>query len=164
MSNLDSSPLSLLSHLFWNRVRGVARSRLRSPAILRRFSTAPVDYCDASQSLDAIAHPSEAPFLIGLRIENPRHLSRRRKEILVNECVVIGEKDAKSGMRVIPPHDSLVGILLVLYCINMFPGILGESYVSPSLIGVLALNAGGDLDAVISILTDEYTADLGLAA
>ena len=99
-----------------------------------------------------------------MRIENPCDLSRRRKEILVNEGVVVGKKHAESGMRVIPAHDSFLGILLVLHGINVFPGILGEGDVGARLFCILALNARRDLDTVIAILSDEHTADLRLAA
>src|SRR5882762_5630157 len=97
-------------------------------------------------------------------IENPRHLPGRRKEVLVNECVVVRKKDAKSGMGVIPTHDSLSGIILIIYGINVLPGVLSKCNVGSGLLRILALNARRDLDAVIAILSDEHAADLGLAA
>src|SRR5260370_2491734 len=99
-----------------------------------------------------------------MRIENPRHLPRRRKEILVNERVVIRKKHTKSRMRVIPAYNALLWILLILYGINVFPGILGKGDVGAGLFGILALNARRDLDTLIAILSDEYAADLGLTA
>src|ERR1700678_457271 len=99
-----------------------------------------------------------------MRIENPRHLPRRRKEILVNERVMVRKKHAKAWMGVVPADDSFLGILLILYGINVFPRILRESHMGAGLFGILALNARGDLNPVIAILSNEHTADLGLAA
>ena len=131
---------------------------------MRFFAASPIDNADLSQPLDAAAHPAEAAFFIRVRIENPRHLSRRRKEILVNEGVVIRKKNAESWMRMIPAHNPLRWILLILHRIDVLPGVLRESDVSAGLFGILPLDAGRDVDAVIAILADEHTADFGFAA
>ena len=82
----------------------------------------------------------------------------------MNESIVVGKKHAKAGMRVIPAHNPFLGILLILYRINVLPGILGEGDVGAGLFRILALDAGGNLDTVIAILSDEHTADFGFAA
>src|SRR5580704_12283418 len=99
-----------------------------------------------------------------MRVENPRHLPRRRKEIPVNERVVIGKKHAKSRMRVVPAHNPFLWILLILDRVNVFPGVLGEGDVSAGLFSILPLDAGRDLDTPVAILADEHAANLGLIA
>jgi hypothetical protein len=128
------------------------------------LAAAPIDNSDLRQSLNAIARPSEAPLFIRLRIENPRHLSRRRKEVPVNESVVVRKEHAKSRMGVIPADNPFLRILLILYGINVFPRILGEGDVGACLFSILALNTRRNLNTVIAILSNEHTADLGLTA
>src|SRR4029077_18795125 len=76
------------------------------------------------QALDPPALPPEAAFLVRVRIVNPRHLLRRRKEILVNERVVVRKKHAKARMRVIPPYNPLIRILRILDFVDVLPGVL----------------------------------------
>jgi hypothetical protein len=142
----------------------IAWVKLRLGTLLRFFSTAAIVDSDLSEPLDSAAHPSETAFLIRVGIENPCDLSGRGKEIPVNEGVVLGEKHAKTGMRVIPADNAILGIFLILHRIDVLPGILGEGNVGASLFSVLALNAGRNLDAVIAILADEHAADFGFVA
>src|SRR5262249_17731243 len=113
--------------------------------------------------LDAPVDPAETSFFVRVGIEHPRNLSGGREEISVNERVVFREEDSESRMRVIPAHDPLAGVLLVLHRVNVLPGILRERDVGSGLVGVLPFDAGRDLNAVILVLADQYSANLSCA-
>jgi hypothetical protein len=44
-----------------------------------------IHYGQAGEAMHLAGNPSEAAFFVGVRIVNPRHLARRREEILLNE-------------------------------------------------------------------------------
>ena len=64
----------------------------------------------------------------------------------------------------IPTHNPLIGILLILYGVDVFPCILGKSDMGASFFRILALNACRDFNTLIAILSDEHAADLRLTA
>src|ERR1035438_1659056 len=99
-----------------------------------------------------------------MRIHNPSDLSRRRKEILVNKRVVLGQKDSESWMRVIPAYDPLVGKFVVLNFIDVLPRILRERDVSTRFFRLQSGNRRLDFDNAVAVLPDQHSADLGLGA
>ena len=78
-------------------------------------------------------------------VENPRRSGTRGKKVLVNEEVVIGQKNPQSRMRVVPTHDGRVRELDVFNLVNVLPRFLGESNICTTLSSFFAamqLHAG----------------------
>src|SRR5215469_7080913 len=95
-----------------------------------------------------------------MRVIDPSYLPRRSKKVFMNKCVVIGKKYSESRMGVIPTDNPLVRIFLILDLINVFPGVLSECDVGPSLFRVCACDAGLNLNSSGTILPDEHTTNL----
>src|SRR6266481_337056 len=66
-------------------------------------------------------------------------------------------------MRVIPPHNPLLRIFLVLDLINMFPGILRERHIRPRLRRIQSRNTRGNTQAVAVFFSDQHSANFRLA-
>src|SRR5258708_14573728 len=66
-------------------------------------------------------------------------------------------------MRVIPAHNPLVRIFLVLDLVNMRPGILRERHVSSRLSRVQSRNARGNTQSVAVFFSDQHSANFRLA-
>src|SRR5258708_6166811 len=145
-------------------VQSRVEGRLRTAADIGRLAALAVDDPNMSESFNSSAHPAKTSFFIRVRVTNPCDLFRRRKEILVNERIVVGKEDPKTGMGMIPAHDPLVGILLVFDLIDVLPGILGESNVRAVLPRVQAANASLNLHAVAALAAHQNTTDFGLDA
>jgi hypothetical protein len=60
---------------------------------------------EAFKTAHVSAVPSKATLLVGVGIVDPCETPRVRKEVLMDERVVIRQKDAESRVRVIPAHD-----------------------------------------------------------
>src|SRR5258708_26988481 len=145
-------------------VQSRVEDRLRTATDIGRLAALAVDDPNMSESFNSSAHPAKASFFIRMRVTNPCDLFRRRKEILVNERIVVGQEDPKTGMGMIPARDRLVGILLVFALIDVFPGIVGESNVCAGLLRVQAANASLNLHAVAALAAHQNTTDFGLDA
>jgi hypothetical protein len=65
-------------------------------------------------------------------------------------------------MRVIPTHDSIVGVLFVFDLVNMFPSVLGKSSVGAGFISIRACDASLNFDPVWTVLSDQNSTDFGL--
>ena len=83
------------------------------------------------------------------------------------EGVVIGKKNAKAGMRVIPAEDALVGIIAVFDFVDVLPGVLREGATcAPPWAAFTPAIARLDLDVRLRwtpFLADQDAADFGLA-
>src|SRR5258708_28218405 len=115
-------------------VQSRVKGRLRTAADIGRLAALAVDDPNMSESFNSSAHPAKTSFFIRMRVTNPCDLFRRRKEILVNERIVVAQEDPKTGMRMIPTPDPFVGILLVFDLIDVLPGFLGECNVIACLV------------------------------
>jgi len=73
------------------------------------FAPSMVQDRDFVEAFEALANPAKTAFLVAMRVVHPGDLERGGKEIFVNKSVVIGEKNAKPGMRVVPAHNAMVG-------------------------------------------------------
>src|SRR5271169_593865 len=121
-----------------------------------------VGKAETRHALDAIGRPTEEPLFLAVRVIHPGKLFRRRKEIAMDKGVVIGKKNAESGVRVIPADNAGFRVLGVLHFVDMFPSVLRERDVSASLRCVLPGDAGVHMDSIIATDADQNAADFGL--
>ena len=110
---------------------------------------------------DFAADPAEAAFFVGVRIVDPGDLLRAGKKVFVDEQVMLRQKYAEAGMRVVPADDLGVRILAVFDLVNVLPGVLGKGDVGPTLGGVHAGNTGFHQSAFVAGLADQHAANLG---
>jgi hypothetical protein len=123
-------------------VFGVDKQRLWLSGFTGQFAASFIDHYDPLEAFQILSDPAKTTFFIGMRVINPGYLLRRRKEVLMDERVVIGEKDAKAGVRVIPADDPRLRIVSIFDAVNVLPRILGKRDMGASLEGIRALDAG----------------------
>src|SRR5665213_3025130 len=80
----------------------------------------------------------------------------------MDKGVVLGEKDAETGVGVIPADDAMVGPGLVLDAIDLFPRILRERHMGAGLGGAGSLNGSLYIDQPVALLSDQDPADFRL--
>ena len=88
----------------------------------------------------------------GYRLYDQRHLPRFGEEVAVQPGVIMGEKDAHAGMRMVPADDLLslvVGIDLVM---NIDETVLRKSQINTSLPGVARRQGVLDNDKLLVVL------------
>ena len=115
------------------------------------------------KAFNSFAGPTETAFFVTVRVVNPSDLQSGGEKILVNKCVVIGEKNAEAGMGVIPADDALVRKVFVFDLVDMLPSILGEGDVGSRLRRIQAGNPRGDVHPIAVFFADEHAADFGFA-
>src|SRR5271165_423733 len=157
-ANVSTLPLSNLGNGLVRNLHA-PRRRLVLSTGFGQLTPATVLNSNPSQPFDSPVDPAEASLFVRQRIENPRDLPRGGEEILVNEGVVLGEKDPESRVRMIPAHNPLIGERPILYRVDVLPGILRKCNVGPRLVGIFPFDAGRDLDALIFILSDQHPTD-----
>src|SRR5437867_10738875 len=62
--------------------------RFRPSILLNALSAAVIQHCDLCKPLDPPRDPAKTAFLVGMRVEHPRHLTWRSEEVLVNKRIV----------------------------------------------------------------------------
>src|SRR6185437_14210572 len=96
-----------------------------------------------------------------MRIVNPGNLVSTGEEVLLDKHVMLREKNAKAGVRMIPADNFVIREFAVFDFVNVLPRVLGKSNVSAALCcvdsGDTCLNGG----PVIFGGADQHTADLG---
>src|SRR5207248_324749 len=107
-------------------------------------------------------HPAEATLLFGMGINDPGYLVRSVEKVFVNKQVVIGEKNSKPRVGMVPTDDGLVGILRILNFINMLPGGLGEGHMSAASLGFFSVDAGFHPRLAAFHSTDQHAANFSL--
>ena len=108
--------------------------------------------------------PSEHAFGLLHRIDHQRHLAGIREEVVVDENVPLGKKNAESGMGMIPADDLQIDEAGVHLVVDLVPGFVGEGDFARLLGGLVAADALGDYDerSVIVLLppAHQHAADL----
>src|SRR5437867_2492950 len=107
-------------------------------------------------------NPTKAAFFIVMGVVHPGDLIVRADEVLMNEGVVIGEKNTEAGMRVIPAHDTRIWELGVLHLVDVLPSVLRECDVRARLRRILARNAFGDTNCTIMARPNQHATNFRL--
>src|SRR5262249_19121905 len=137
--------------------------RLRLAGLAGLFSALVVFHADFFQSLEPLAAPSKTALFVAVRVVHPGDLQRRREKILVNEGVVVGKKDAETGVRMVPADNPLVGFAFFFFFVDFSPGFLSDLSLVARFRRFHPRYSRGDLHPATVFFADQYAAYFGLA-